>query len=144
MKVRPARQAESDRCAEIHIEARALITYLPDLHTTSETLEWMRQSVFAGQEVLVAEVSGSVVGYVSYTGCELSNMYVLPAYQRQGIGSELLAAVLQRTPPDVELWVFEANADAIRFYERNGFETVSRTSGDNEEGLPDRLMRRTG
>jgi ribosomal protein S18 acetylase RimI-like enzyme len=39
------------------------------------------------------------------------------------------------------LWVFEPNQGAIRFYERNGFVTVRKTDGrDNEEKVPDRLM----
>jgi ribosomal protein S18 acetylase RimI-like enzyme len=118
------------------------MSHLPGLRSADETLKWMRDSVFAGQDVLVVELDGVVVGYASFTGKEISNMYVLPGYQGRGIGAALLAAVLRSMPSEAELWVFESNAGAIRFYERNGFETVATTSGDNEEGLPDRLMRR--
>ena len=118
------------------------MSYLPSLHSVDETLKWMRDSVFTSQDVLVVELDGVVVGYASFTGNEISNMYVLPGYQGRGIGSALLAAVLRSMPSEVELWVFESNVGATRFYGRNGFSTVARTNGDNEEGLPDRLMRR--
>ena len=144
MRIRPARLIESDRCAEIHIETRALMGYLPNKHTVADTIDWMRRTVFGNQQVLVAEVEGSVVGYASFEGNQLSNLYVLPAYQRRGIGSELLAEALREMPPGVELWVFKDNYDAIRFYQRHGFSTVRETSGDNEEGLPDWLMRHAG
>ncbi len=118
------------------------MSYLPDLYSPDETRSWM-MGVFASENVIVAEVGGDIVGYASFFGRALSNMYVLPAYQRRGVGTALLEAVLRQMPRGIELRVFENNVDAIRFYERNGFKTVSQTSGANEEGLPDRLMRRT-
>jgi ribosomal protein S18 acetylase RimI-like enzyme len=118
------------------------MSYLPDLHTPEETLVWMKDVVFCNEQVIVGEVEGTVVGYASYVCKSLSNMYVLPDHQRRGVGSKLLDAVLRQIPTGVELRVFEDNVDAIRFYERNGFTTISGTSGDNEERLPDRLMKR--
>lgn len=118
------------------------MSYLLDLHTPRETFVWMKDVVFGNEQVIVAEIEGAVVGYASYTDKSLSNMYVLPDYQRRGVGSKLLDAILRRIPTGVELWVFEDNVEAIRFYERNGFKTVSGAGGNNEEGLPDRLMKR--
>ena len=54
----------------------------------------------------------------------------------------LLDEVLRQIPTGIELRVFDENLDAIRFYERFGFETIARSNGDNEEGLPDQLMKR--
>lgn len=118
------------------------MSYVPTVHTRAETLAWMQEVVFSEQHVVVAEVDGPVVGYASYTERHLSNMYVLPEFQRRGVGSALLSRILEQAPAELELRVFEQNAGAIRFYERSGFATVSRTNGDNEERLPDRLMRR--
>ena len=39
------------------------------------------------------------------------------------------------------LWTFVANAPARRFYAREGFVEVRRTGGENEEGLPDVLLK---
>lgn len=55
----------------------------------------------------------------------------------RGIGSELPALAKQRRPAGVELWTFQANVGARRFYERHGFGEVAMTSGDTEQGAPD-------
>ena len=141
MLIRSARADEAEKCADIHVAARRRMTYLRNLHTSDETRSWM-MDVFASENVIVAELDGEIVGYASFSGASLSNMYVMPAYQRRGVGTALLEAVFRQVPLGVELWVFEDNVDAIRFYERSGFKTVSRSSGENVEGLSDRLMRR--
>ena len=41
-------------------------------------------------------------------------------------------------PDGLQLWTFQANAPAQRFYERHGFHEVERTDGaGNEERSPD-------
>lgn len=54
---------------------------------------------------------------------ELQQLYLLPAYQLQGVGSELLATVVRRSAAlgkGARLRVLRANP-AKRFYERFGF-----------------------
>jgi GNAT superfamily N-acetyltransferase len=53
--------------------------------------------------VFIAEVGGRPVGYIAYhhttrhgTDAELQNIYLLKEYQRQGIGTHLLAMVAQQ------------------------------------------------
>ena len=141
-EIRAARPEEAAACAEIHILARRAMTYLPqDLHSDEETREWMRRVVFAGQEVLVAESEGRIAGFLSLEGNLVSNLYVRPEAQSCGLGAALLAQAKARRPEGLRLWVFEPNAGAIRFYEREGFRTLERTDGQgNEEKVPDRLM----
>ena len=46
----------------------------------------------------------------------------------------------ERRPGGFQLWVFQQNATARRFYERRGFVLVRETDGsDNEERTPDAL-----
>ena len=118
------------------------MAYLPqDLHTAQETRDWMRAIVFARQRVIVAESGGAVVGFLALDGSLISNLYLSPAQQSRGFGSALLAEAKGLRPEGLELWVFEPNAGAIRFYERHGFTTAERHDGqDNEEKIPDRLM----
>jgi RimJ/RimL family protein N-acetyltransferase len=43
-----------------------------------------------------------------------------------------------KTGNKFELWVFQENIRAIRFYEKNGFILVEKTNGErNEEKVPD-------
>jgi GNAT superfamily N-acetyltransferase len=55
----------------------------------------------------------------------LDELYVAPEFRGQGIGSELIAALLERARLDgwslVEINVDEFDHDARRFYERHGF-----------------------
>lgn len=143
--IRSAQSDDRGQCAEIHTKARAQMEYLPALYSPKQVRDWMSGVVFKNETVIVAEEEGSVVGYASYTAELISNLYVLPKFQRRGVGTALLQHVLRDRPNGISLWVFEQNTGAIRFYESNGFETVTRTSGENnEEGLPDRLMKLGG
>jgi GNAT superfamily N-acetyltransferase len=56
---------------------------------------------------------------------------------RGGVGTELLD-VAKRASDQLELWTFERNAPARRFYEARGFALVEQTDGArNEEREPD-------
>ena len=141
--IRPAAPTESDECAWIHIHALRDMTFLPrDLHTEVETLAWMRNTVFAAQQVLVAEgEEGGVAGYLALEGDLVTGLYVRAGDRRRGIGSALLEAAKARSPDGLRLWVFQPNTDAIRFYTRHGFRTLLETDGrDNDEKVPDQLM----
>ena len=141
--IRPAGPADAESCATIHIRARDAMAYLPrGRHTEAETRAWNRDVVFATQEVLVAEGGdGAILGYLSLDGDWVSNLYVRPGAQGQGVGSALLDAAKARRPDGLRLWVFQPNTGAIRFYRRHGFRTVRETDGrDNGERVPDVLM----
>jgi ribosomal protein S18 acetylase RimI-like enzyme len=141
MRIRKATPDDSACCAAIHILARQEMRYLPKSHTTAEVHVWKREIVFAQQDVWVAEVDGQIVGYASLGNGFLTNLYVHPGHQRRGTGSELLAVVKTFARDGLELWTFQPNEGAIRFYERHGFRTLKITDGlDNEEHVPDRLM----
>lgn len=141
-EIRAAWPEEAAACAEIHIRSMRAMTYLPqDLHTDEETHEWMRQVIFAGQEVLVAESEGRIAAFLSLDGDLVTNLYVRADVRSRGFGAALLTAAKAQRPDGLRLWVFEPNAGAIRFYEREGFRTLERTDGQgNDEKVPDRLM----
>ena len=57
-----------------------------------------------------------------------------------GLGARLVEVAKERFPAGLQLWAFQSNAGALRFYERHGFTAVEWTDGDNEEGEPDVRM----
>jgi GNAT superfamily N-acetyltransferase len=142
MLIRQAAPDDSDRCAEIHRTAMAVMPYVPKgLHTAEDVRAWMRDVVFARQRVWVAEIEGRVVGYAALGGGFLNSLYVAHGYQGRGVGSALLQQVKTAAPEGFSLWTFQPNLGAIRFYERHGFRTGRETDGaSNEERVPDRLM----
>jgi hypothetical protein len=56
----------------------------------------------------------------------------------KGIGSALLDLAKALRPRGFDLWVFEVNTPARRFYERHGLVELDRTDGSgNDERAPD-------
>jgi ribosomal protein S18 acetylase RimI-like enzyme len=66
----------------------------------------------------------------------LSRLYILPEFQRGGLGSRLLAATLApfAAAKTVTLEVAPENASAIAFYERHGFTHVAATQNCGKPG----------
>ena len=61
-----------------------------------------------------------------------------PDRRGRGIGDRLVEFAKERQPTGLQLWTFQVNLAAQRFYERNGFVAVERTDGaGNEEREPD-------
>jgi ribosomal protein S18 acetylase RimI-like enzyme len=79
-------------------------------------------------KMIVAVVADQVIGTVSFVANEqtssICNIDVLPAWQRQGLGTRLLAAALLELPSDrnVVLYAMRSSTQAVAFYEKNGFE----------------------
>ncbi len=87
----------------------------------------------------VAEADGAIVGFIAVDGDWVNQLYLQPAWTGQGIGHGLLVEATAEMDL-VQLYCFQANTGARRFYERQGF--VAEGFGDganNEEGLPDIL-----
>ena len=123
---------------------RVSLPYLPELHTPEEDLRFFSERLFPENEVWVAETGGMIAGYVAFKLGWVSHLYIHPDYQGQGIGPKLLAKALDDGAPR-ELWTFQQNTRARRFYEARGFELVRLTDGaDNEEKTPDALYRWLG
>lgn len=107
-----------------------------------------------GLRTLVAKVDGKIVGYLSWSdrcrahfsisgAAEICNLYVLRAFQGQGVGRALLEAALERIGPrDVVLSAFSSNAPALGFYEHVGFERTGVTFDEGPMEETELLLRR--
>lgn len=78
-----------------------------------------------------ARVDGRLVGLVNaisdgHLVAYFPHMLVLPAFQRQGIGRRLMAAMLARYR-DFHQLMLTADGDAVAFYEAMGFTRAGRT-----------------
>lgn len=142
-RVRPAVAVDAAAVIGVFLRARAAMRYLPRLHTGEETAEHFTERVLPGSEVWVAESGGRVVGFAAVHGDDLDHLYVDPLAQGQGLGDRLLAAATAGRE-HLELWVFQRNTGARRFYERHGWQLRFTTDGqDNEECEPDARYRWT-
>ena len=115
------------------------LTFLPTLHTPEEDRAYFG-GVVADREVWVWDEDGRVLGFAALAADELTHIYVEPEDHGRGIGGALIDRAKERRPDGFELWVFQQNENARRFYERRGFVLVRETDGsENEERTPDAL-----
>ena len=103
---------------------------------------------FARCSVWLAVDGDRIVGVATRSGALVRQLYVATDRTRAGIGQRLLDALLAEAVAEsiltVDLWTFQRNAGARRFYERNGFVAMEFTDGaSNEEREPDVRYRRS-
>jgi GNAT superfamily N-acetyltransferase len=138
LSIRQLELADMDAAARVHRTAfdRAL-PWLTGLHTPDEDRWFYRERVFAGCQVHGAFEGGALAGIIAFRSGWIDQLYVLPEVQGRGVGSELLH-VAKRACDCLQLWTFQRNLRARRFYEARGFALVEETDGTgNEEKEPD-------
>lgn len=161
VKIRLAALADAPRIAAAHVASwresyAGLIpeAMLSSLSAKERTAMWTRvlgePRTAASTVVYVAEHGDEIIGVSSCgaqrTGdlkeqgydAEISAIYVLRAFQRRGLGSELLNAmavnVTDRGFRGLGLWVLRDNPPARQFYERYGGEIVGEREEIRENG----------
>jgi len=112
---------------------------LAGLHTPEEDQWFFRERVFETCEVWGAFDGAAMRGIIAFREGWIDKLYVLPTAQRRGVGKDLLQ-VAQNAFNRLQLWTFQRNAPARRFYEARGFALIQQTDGArNEEKEPDAL-----
>jgi GNAT superfamily N-acetyltransferase len=136
--------------ADLYLRARAAAlragSIPPGIHDAEDVRAYFASHIVEDCELWVAERDGAVAGILVLDGDFVDQLYVEPQLTGRGIGSALLDVAKRERPAGLQLWTFQSNAGAQRFYERHGFVAVRRTDGrDNEERAPDVLYAyRTG
>jgi GNAT superfamily N-acetyltransferase len=127
-----------EAAAVVHrIAFDAALPSLAGLHTPEEDRWFFRERVFANCDVWGAFDGAAMTGVIAFRGGWIDQLYVLPDAQGRGIGMALLG-VAQRAFDRLQLWTFQCNAPARRFYEARGFMLAEMTDGaGNEEREPD-------
>jgi GNAT superfamily N-acetyltransferase len=115
------------------------LTFLPTLHTPDEDRAFFGRAVHE-DELWVWEEDGRVLGFAALGDAMVNHLYVEPDEHGRGIGTALLDHAKRRRPQRLQLWTFQQNHGARRFYEHHGFRAISMTDGSaNEERTPDVL-----
>lgn len=133
---------DMDRVALIHRASfDDALPWLGGLHTPEEDYVFFRDVVFAQCDMWGGQLNGVLVGFIAFREHWIDQLYVLPGFQGQSVGTGLLAFAKGYQSP-LHLWTFQRNFAARRFYERQGFMAIEDTDGSrNEENEPDVLYR---
>ena len=127
-------------------------SYLDALTPAESEERWcaLAAGEMPGNELLVCEVDGAVVGFAAYGAArppafgysgELFATYYLPEAMGKGYGTATVAKVVEGLNrlghADMILWVMEANARGRRFYDGIGGEAIAGSRQSFEiEGTP--------
>jgi GNAT superfamily N-acetyltransferase len=137
ISIRRAEANDRFETAALFSETFRSMDFIPKLHSDEEDREFVEDFI-AGGDTWIAILNGRIAGLACLEGGWLSHLYVHPAAQNQGVGTALLAYVKAQRPKGFQLWTFQANTGARRFYERHGCTAAEFTDGQrNEEKQPD-------
>jgi putative acetyltransferase len=136
--LRQAAASDADEIANVYYASFRLLTFLPMLHTIEEYRWFVSNVTLKECEVTVAEDESGIVAFLARRGEEVRLLYTRPDRIGMGAGTRLIHAAKASDVYALELWCFQANARARRFYESRGFHAIRVTDGaDNEERMPD-------
>ena len=101
-----------------------LLSYCKKLHKNAVTFEAWNDSKLVGVVSVYLNNKESAIGFIS-------NVSVVPAFERRGIASRLINMAIERARKleflELCLDVHSGNATALSFYRKHGFIVTSRT-----------------
>lgn len=138
MQIDVAVDADVQAIAIIHRAARQrAMPWLPNLHTPEEELWFFRTIVLPKETVWIAKTGSETVGFISVNEGWLNHLYVAPEHWSKGAGTKLLVTAKSQFD-SLQLWTFQRNENARRFYVGHGFFERELSDGErNEERVPD-------
>lgn len=137
-RLRQATVNDAEAIAQIYFASFRLLTFLPMLHDIDSYRWYVANKMLKECTVTVAEDDSGIVSFLGLRGEEVGHFYTRPDRIGQGAGTQLIQMAQASGVAALELWCFQANARARRFYEARGFHAIRFTDGaDNEERTPD-------
>jgi putative acetyltransferase len=122
--LRRATAYDADAIANVYSASFRLLTFLPMLHTV-EGYRWFITNVVLNEcEVTIAEDKSGIVAFLARRGEEIRLLYTRPDRIGMGAGTQLIDAAKATGIGALELWCFQANERARRFYEARGFHAI--------------------
>jgi 8-oxo-dGTP pyrophosphatase MutT (NUDIX family)/ribosomal protein S18 acetylase RimI-like enzyme len=142
-RLRTVRAQDAVECAHVYLRSRAFgLPEVPVAYPPSEVKRWMADEVVGRSDMWVADVDGVLAGLMvlghERDGSWIEHLYLDPAWTGRGLGDRFIEIAKQRGPEGLQLWMFQSNERARRFYERHGFVAETLTDGaGNAERAPD-------
>lgn len=137
--IRRATSADGPSLGDIWLRAWRVTFVFPPAHPDDDVRRWLAEEMLPSHETWVAEApDGRVVAFLALSASMIDQLYVDPDWIGRGLGTALIAVAKARRPTGLELWCFQANQRARRFYQGHGFRAIFFGGGaSNEEHQPD-------
>lgn len=126
--------ADAEDIPVIYSQAKQLIDQYEDCNSIDyeKVMEWVHRKISSNiSQYRCVVADGEKCAYYRLCGDgELDDLYVLPDFRGQGIGSEILLKCMEESSNPLYLYVFSGNIRAISFYRKFGFslrEAVGKT-----------------
>ena len=103
------------------------------MHSDVKPAGWFASVVVPDRELWVITQDDLPVALLVLDDGWVDQLHVDPQWTGQGLGSVLVGLAKELRPEHLDLWTFQTNIAARRFYERHGFVAIDMTDGDNEE-----------
>jgi GNAT superfamily N-acetyltransferase len=137
-KLRRATDGDAETIADLFFASYRLLTFLPMLHTIEGYHRFVASVMLKECAVTVVEDDTGIISFLARQGEEVRQLYTRTDRIGRGAGTRLIEVAKSSRVAALELWCFQANARARRFYEAQGFHAVRFTDGaGNEERTPD-------
>jgi len=146
MKINPllrkATIEDSNAIANVYLISRKeLVSFAPLVHTDESIHQWVRNVLIPEEQVIVAEEKGIIIGMMSLTNDEgigrIRQLYILPHVVGHGVGALMIKMAKSILGSPIQLYTFQENVKARRFYKRHGFQAIEFDDGSgNEENCP--------
>ena len=145
--IEPARPDDLAACAAVVNDYIDETPWLPRVQERAEIEAVFAPELLEKRRILVVRQRGEVAGYMSIdpSVSVVTAIYLRAGMRGSGVGARMLDAAKRMMPQGFELSVFEPNADALRFYARQGLvEVPERRNESTEEGIATLTMRWSG
>ena len=111
-------------------------------HTAAAQTDYLREQLRQGKQIFLL-VEDTPVGLVSVHNSLIENLYVLPALQNRGYGTQLLRYAIGQCREAPTLWLLSNNEGAYRLYSRHGFVKTGQVHRLNESLYEFEMQHRT-
>jgi ribosomal protein S18 acetylase RimI-like enzyme len=138
--IRRATTADATGVGDVWLASWRATFDFPPAHPDADVRRWLAEELVPEHEtwVVADPADGRLVALMALSDSMVEQLYVAPDWIGRGIGRRLIDLAKQRRPDGLELYCFQVNTGARRFYERHGFEPVEFGDGSgNMERQPD-------
>ena len=137
-RLRHATDQDADAIAELFFASYRLLTFLPMFHPIEGYRRFVAGVLLKECVVTVIEDDTGIISFLALQSEEVRQFYTRLDRIGRGAGTQLIEAVKSSGVAALELWCFQANARARRFYKARGLRAIGFPDGaDNEEWVPD-------